>query len=100
MFSRPDMGQFVRERGYLCGLAVGTVDEHQWGKIVGQGITAELVRVELATGVVADDSARHHEHAESVGRRAILNSSGSTLTTPCREPVKFFPDRFGVAGLP
>lgn len=79
MFSRPDMGQFVRERGYLRGLAVGTVDEHQRDKIVGEGKTAELVRIERATGVVVDDSDRHHGHAESVGRRAILNSSGSTL---------------------
>ena len=74
------MGQFVRECEHLRGLAVGAIDKDQRSQIVGQGEPSELIRIELAPGVVADDATCHHEHTESVG---LLNES----------PQRFGPSR-------
>ena len=83
--AQPDVGQFVRECEHLRGLAVGAIDEHQRSKIVGQGKASELVRIELAAGVVADDAVRHHEHTESVG---LLNESPQRFG-PSRQRMAF-----------
>ena len=42
------------------------------GELVGQGEAAEFLRIELSVGVVADDTAGHHQHSEGIG---LLNEA-------------------------
>ena len=57
------MDQFVREREDLRRLGIGAVDEDHGSESVGQGEPAELLGVELAVRVAADNAVDHDEHA-------------------------------------
>ncbi len=65
--STEQVDEFMGERENLGRLGVGTVHEHQRREPVNEGEAAELLGVELAVSVGADDAAHHHEHAQLLG---------------------------------
>ena len=71
--AEPDVGQFVSEGEDLSGLWIGPVDEHHCRVRVREGEASELVRIQLAVRVGADDPTDHHEHA---GGLRILSEPG------------------------
>lgn len=63
------MRELVGEREHLCRLRVGAVDEDERSHGINERETSELVRVELARVVAADDTADHHEDTCGVSLR-------------------------------
>ena len=79
------MRELVRQREHLRGLRVGAVDENQGGDIVDQRKPPELLRIELAASVAADNAGHHDQDAELV---RLLDEAAQRLR-PGREVAPF-----------
>ncbi len=57
----------MRQSKHLRSFRVRPVDENEWGDIIHQREAPELIGIELAMRIVADDAVHHHQHPNLIG---------------------------------